>query len=129
MNRIRKPVFWVGSSRADLKAFPDDVKDLMGFALDLAQQGLKHVSATPLQGFGGAAVLEIKVNSAGSTYRSVYTIKFREALYVLSAFQKKSKSGISTPKFEIDLIRARLNRAEVHYEECNKEKEKIKYGK
>lgn len=94
----RDPLFWIGSSRKDLRAFPDDVKDVIGFALDQAQLGKKHVSAKPLKGFGGAGVLEIVEDHDTNTYRSVYTVKFKGAVYLLDAFQKKSKKGAETPQ-------------------------------
>jgi phage-related protein len=107
-----KPVVWIGSSRSDLASFPEDVKDAIGYALYVAQRGGKHADAKPLRGFGGAGVLEIVENRAGDTYRAVYTVRFAERLYVLHSFQKKSKTGIKTPKPEIELIKSRLKRAE-----------------
>lgn len=107
-----KPVFWIGSAKADLSAFPEEVKDSIGFALYVAQQGGKHASVKPLRGFGGAGVLEVVEDHDGDTYRAVYTVKFAGRVYVLHSFQKKSKSGIATPKAELDLIKARLKRAE-----------------
>ncbi len=107
-----KPVVWIGSTREDLSRFPEDVKDAIGYALYVAQQGGKHVDAKPLRGFGGAGVLEIIENHAGDTYRAVYMVRLPGLIYVLHVFQKKSKSGIKTPKSEIDLIKARLKRAE-----------------
>ncbi len=115
-----KPVHWVGSSREDLKSFPTEVKRDIGFALDTAQRGHKHPSAKPLQGFGGASVLEIVENHDGDTYRAVYTVRFAEAIYVLHCFQKKSKRGIKTPKKELDLIAARLKKAQEDYEQWRK---------
>jgi phage-related protein len=88
----------------------------MGFALWQAQNGDKHVNAKPLKGFGGAGVLEIVENAEGGTFRAVYTVKFTAAVYVLHAFQKKSKRGRKTPKHEVDLIQRRLKMAEEHYE-------------
>jgi len=107
-----RPIVWMGSSRAELSAFPAEVKDAIGYALYLAQQGEKHPDAKPLRGFGGAGVLEIVENYMGDTYRVVYTVRLKGRIYVLHAFQKKSKSGIGTPKSEIDLIKSRLRRAE-----------------
>lgn len=107
-----KPVVWIGNSRADLASFPEDVKDAMGYALYIAQRGGKHPDAKPLRGFGGAGLLEIVEDHAGATYRAVYTVRLAERIYVLHAFQKKSKTGIKTPKPEIALIRSRLKRAE-----------------
>jgi phage-related protein len=107
-----KPVVWIGSTRADLSRFPGEVKDAIGYALYVAQQGGKHVDAKPLRGFGSAGVLEIIENHAGDTYRAVYMVRLAGRIYVLHVFQKKSKTGIKTPKSEIDLIKARLKRAE-----------------
>lgn len=69
----------------------------------------------PLKGFGGASVMEIVAPHAGDTWRAVYTVRFRDALYVLHAFQKKSKTGTATPRKDIDLIRQRLADAEHDY--------------
>lgn len=112
-----KPLFWIASSRDDLRAFPEEVKDLMGFALYEAQLGGKHVDAKPLKGFGGAGVLEIVEDHTGDTYRAVYTVKFAGAVYVLDAFQKKSKKGAKTPKRDIDRIKGRLKAAEDHHKQ------------
>jgi|SRR6266851_1546752 len=121
--RTPKPLFWIGSSKKDLKAFPDTVQDSCGFALWLAQTGLKHTDAKPLRGFKGAGVLEIVEDHAGNTYRAVYTFRFTKAVYMLHAFQKKAKRGIQTPKQEIELIAKRLKLAEEHYEEWRREQE------
>ncbi len=107
-----KPVVWIGSAKADLRAFPEEVKDSIGFALYVAQQGGKHPDAKPLRGFSGAGVLEIIEEHYGDTYRAVYTVRLAGRVYVLHAFQKKSKTGIQTPKAEINLIKSRLKRAE-----------------
>ena len=107
----RKPLIWVGSSRADLSRFPAAVKVRMGFTLHLAQLGSRHPDAKPLKGFSGAGVLEIVSDHDGDTFRSVYTVRFERSVYVLHAFQKKSKRGIATPRKELDLIRQRLDRA------------------
>ncbi len=109
-----KPLQWVGSSKKDLLAMPNDVLDVFGFALHLAQTGKKHDQAKPLKGFGGAGVLEVVEDYMGDTYRAVYTVKIADAVYVLHCFQKKSKSGIETPKHEMDLIRDRLRAAQAH---------------
>jgi phage-related protein len=93
---------------------PNDVLDVFGFALHLAQTGKKHDQAKPLKGFGGAGVLEVVEDYMGDTYRAVYTVKIADAVYVLHCFQKKSKSGIETPKHEMDLIRDRLRTAQAH---------------
>jgi phage-related protein len=107
-----KPVVWIASSRTNLASFPEDVKDAIGYALYIAQRGGKHAGAKPLRGFGDAGILEIVEDHAGDTYRAVYTVRLAGRIYVLHVFQKKSKSGIRTPKSEIELIRSRLKRAE-----------------
>lgn len=111
--RDLRPLEWVGSSKADLKAFPAEVQGHVGFALYQAQTGLKHRDAKPLKGLG-AGVLEVVSHDDGNTYRSVYTVRFTAAVYVLHAFQKKSKKGISTPRQEIELIKRRLKAAVQH---------------
>jgi phage-related protein len=110
-----KPVLWIRSSYKDFRAFPDPVQDAMGYALYQAQIGEKNCSAKPLKGFGGAGVLEIVADHVGDTFRAVYTVKFATAIYVLHAFQKKSKSGIKTPTEDLELIRRRLKAAEADY--------------
>lgn len=112
-----KPVFWMASSRKDLKAFPKVVQSDVGYALFAAQRGEEYQSVKALKGFGGRSVLEIVAPHGGDTYRAVYTVKFEDAVYVLHAFQKKSTKGIATPQREIDLIRHRLADAEQHYRE------------
>ena len=110
-----KPVAWIGSSYKDFREFPDSVQDSMGYALYQAQIGLKHGSAKPLKGFGGAGVLEIVADHVGDTFRAVYTVKFVTAIYVLHAFQKKSKSGIKTTTEDMELIQRRLKAADTDY--------------
>jgi phage-related protein len=112
-----KPVEWIASSRDDLREFPQAVRRVMGQAIDDAEHGEEHPSAKALKGFGGRGVLEIVDDFDGDTYRAVYTVKFAGVIYVLHAFQKKSKKGIATPQRDIDLIKARLKRAEQHYKE------------
>lgn len=117
-----KPLFWVGSSRKDFGGFPEGVQDEMGYALYLAQAGKKHDHAKPLKGFGSAGVLEFFVAHHGDAYRTVYTVRFAAAVYILHAFQKKSKHGVATPQQEIDLVRTRLKDAQRHYESPEREK-------
>lgn len=112
-----KPLEWVGSSLEDLKEFPEEVKGEIGYALYLAQVGDKHPNTKPLKGFKGASVLEVVEYFDGDTYRAIYTVKLPKAVYVLHIFQKKSKHGIATPKQDIDLIEARLERAKQHYKQ------------
>lgn len=101
---VAKTVQWVGSSKADLKRFPDPVRRRMGFAIHLAQVGLRHRDAKPLKGFG-SGVLEIAARHDGDTFRAVYTVRI-EAVYILHAFQKKSARGVRTAKRELDLTPA-----------------------
>jgi phage-related protein len=103
-----KPLEWIASSRKDLKSLPDEVMDVFGYALYLAQTGSKHDQAKPLRGFGSAGVLEVVEDFRGNAYRAVYTVRLEERVFVLHVFQKKSKSGIETPKRDMDLIRDRL---------------------
>ena len=107
-----KPVTWVGTSLKDLREFPDAVQDHMGYALYVAQRGAKHQDAKVLTGFGGAGVVEIIRNHRGDTFRAVYTLRYAGGVYVLQAFQKKSKTGRETPRHDIELIRQRLRQAE-----------------
>jgi phage-related protein len=110
-----KQLVWVGSSRRDLREFPPAVRRTFGVALFAVQLGETPRDAKPLKGFGGAGVLELIEDHKGSTYRAVYTVRFATRIYVLHAFQKKSKRGIATPKREIELIRERLKWAERLY--------------
>lgn len=110
-----KPLDWVGSSKKDFLDFPEPVKDEMGNALGLAQFGGKHPRAKPWKGLG-PGVLEIVEDHDGDTFRAVYTISFKEVVYVLHAFQKKSPKGIKTAQTDIDLIERRLKAARQDYE-------------
>lgn len=110
-NAVPKPLFWVASSKKDLRAFPGVVKQVVGQALFDAQTGGKHPDAKPLKGFTGACVLEVVEDDNGNTYRTVYTVRFSGAVYVLHAFQKKSKRGVKTPSREIDKVKTRLKEA------------------
>ncbi|MDR5727303.1 MAG: type II toxin-antitoxin system RelE/ParE family toxin [Terriglobia bacterium] len=107
-----KPVEWIGSSYKDFIALPEAIQNMMGHALYLAQIGRVHRSAKPLKGFGGAGVVELVEDGQQGTHRAVYTVKFESAIYVLHAFQKKSKAGIKTPRGEIELVRRRLRIAQ-----------------
>ena len=110
-----KPVRWIGSSLRDLRSFPPPVRQEIGHALYTAQKGKVDEAAKPMKGFGG--VIEIVADHRGDTWRAVYTVRFEGAVYVLHAFQKKSKRGIATPKKELDLIHKRLADAQRDYRE------------
>ena len=92
-----------------MRGFPREVRRDIGPALYAGQQGEIDPAAKPLKGFGGTSVVEIVARHEGDTWRAVYTVRYAEAIYVLHAFQKKSKRGIATPKKELELIRRRLS--------------------
>ena len=112
MEEKPKPVIWVGSSRRDLKTFPKQVRSDIGQALYAAQMGETDPAAKPLKGFGGTKLMEIIDRYDRNTYRAVYTALFASVIYVLHAFQNKSKSGIATPQKDIELIHRRLAEAQ-----------------
>jgi phage-related protein len=112
MTPAMKPLIWIGSSKKDLLMLPDEVVDVFGYGLHLAQMGLKHPDAKPLSGFGSAGVLEIVEDWRGDAYRAVYTVRIKGAIYVLHVFQKKSRRGAATPNVDMELIRERLKKAE-----------------
>jgi phage-related protein len=107
MERMR-PVIWLGDSLANLKEFPDDVQKSIGDDLQVVQWGGTPVSAKHFKGIG-SGVYEIVENSDTNTYRAVYAVKLGKRVYVLHAFQKKSKTGIKTPQHDVELIRRRYN--------------------
>lgn len=102
---------WIGSSRNDMRDLPEAVKRAFGLSLYTVQCGEMPSSVKSLKGFSG--VLELKENDTAGTYRTVYAVKLSDAIYVLHVFQKKSKSGVSTPRPDMDVIRLRLKLAEV----------------
>jgi phage-related protein len=104
-----RPLVWRGSSKSDFVRFPAAAQREMGYALFLAQMGERHPTmAKTLKGFSGGTVVEIRESYNGSAYRAIYTVRYADAVYVLHAFQKKSKKGIATPKAELDLMERRL---------------------
>ena len=114
MNKMAQErlLVWVGGSKKDLMALPVAVRKFFGHALDFAQRREHHSAAKVMKGFGGGGVLEVVESDMGGTYRAVYTVKFEAAVFVLHCFQKKSKSGIATPKEDMEIIRSRLKMAE-----------------
>src|ERR1035437_469020 len=114
--RGEQPLYWVGSSKRDLLAFPEAVKDGIGTALSVAQFGGKHPAAKP-RSAEGPGVLEVMERHEGDTYRAVYTVRFSRAVYVLHCFQKKSHKGTQTPKPDVELVSQRLRLARQDYED------------
>jgi phage-related protein len=112
MDKILKPLYWLGDSLDRLRTFPKKVQRQVGGALQEAQLGGKHPDAKPLRGFGGAGVLEVVESHDGSTFRAAYTIRYTDVVYVLHVFQKRSHKGIATPLPDIQLIKQRLKQAE-----------------
>jgi phage-related protein len=117
-----KPVAWIGSTKEDLSALHEDVRDAVGQALFEAQKGGKHAHTKPLSGYGDAKVLEVVVDHDGDTFRAVYTVRWSDRIYVLHVFQKKSKSGVKTPKADMNLIDARLKRLTEQYAAAARQK-------
>jgi phage-related protein len=111
-DRAGREVVWIASSLDDTRAFPDSVRQDIGFALYEAQIGRRHPSSKVLSGFAGAGVLEVIADYSGDTFRCIYTVKFGEAIYVLHAFQKKSGRGVATQRRHVDVIRVRLKEAQ-----------------
>jgi len=110
-----RPLHWVGSSKKDVVAFPEDVVDNIGYALSVVQFGGYPASAKPWKGLG-PGVHEIVDDDESGTFRMVYTARYRKAVYVLHAFQKKSPSGVRTARTDIKLIEGRLKIARADYE-------------
>jgi phage-related protein len=116
---IVKDCYFVGPTKKVISGFPDEVKQGIGQALFEAQIGREAINVKALKGFGGRGVLEIVEDHDGDTYRAVYTLRFSTAVFVLHAFQKKSKSGIATPKHEIELITKRMKDAEIWHKQLD----------
>ena len=103
-----RPIIWAPQTLQELRNFPKMVKQEFGRALQFAQAGDKHPAAKPLKGFGGGGILEIVEDYDRGSYRAVYTVRFKQAVYVLHVFQKKSKKGIETARSDVNLIKERL---------------------
>lgn len=114
-----KEVIWIGTSKEDLKEFPQDVQRVMGYALHHAQEGSRANNTSILKGFGSANVIEIKDNSESGTYRTVYTVEKPEYVFVIHAFHKKSKEGKEVPKKDKDKIERRLKEVDALYKALN----------
>ena len=105
MNKMR-PLKWLGNSLDNLKDFPKDVQKDMGDDLQTVQWGGTPDNAKHFKGIG-AGVYELVQRHDKNAYRAIYAVKLGEKIYVLHAFQKKSKKGIKTPQSDVDLIRRR----------------------
>ncbi len=110
MKASEKPLFWLGSSYDDLVAMPDDVQDVFGYALDLAQKGLRHPKAKPFKIHGHSGVVEVVESFDGNAYRAIYTVHYEDAIYVVHCFQKKSTIGIKTSQKDVNIVIERLKR-------------------
>ena len=113
---MEKPIFWMGQSYEELCSMPEDVQDELGYALGVAQLGGIAASAKPMKG-NLREVMEVVSDDDGNTYRAMYTVRLKGRIYVLDAFQKKAKSGIATPKADLERILQRLKDAKQHYKE------------
>ena len=102
-----KELVWLGDAREQVRTFPLGVRDEVGYALYLAQSGGKHRNAKPLHGLG-SGVMEIRSVETSGAYRVVYVASWRDRVFVVHAFQKKSTVGIATPRRELELVRRRL---------------------
>ena len=117
MTEDKRPAVWLGSTKKDIGKLPSDVKDVFVQGLYEASLGEEPYGSKTLKGFGGRSVIELREDHKGDTFRAVYTVKFKKALYVLHVFQKKSKKGIATPKKDMALVEKRLKDAAFHYKE------------
>jgi phage-related protein len=110
INNPLRDIIWMGDSLKNIRSFPEDVRASIGYALQLVQSGETPINAKPFKGVGGG-VYEIIKRYDTDTYRAVYAVKIDEKIYVLHAFQKKSKQGIKTPQVDIGLIKQRYKDA------------------
>ncbi len=107
---VLRPLVWLGTSLRNLRAFPDEAKKIIGDELQLIQFGGMPKDAKPFKGVG-SGVFEIALRHDGEAYRTVLAVQLGRHIYVLHAFQKKSKKGIATPKPDVDLIKQRYKEA------------------
>lgn len=112
-----KALIWLGSSKKDFMEFPDEIRKEMGHCLYVAQTGDKPRQSKVLKGFGNASISEVIAKDAHGTYRTMYTVQMEKAVFVLHAFQKKSKTGIKTPKEDMRLVEQRLQVVQTAYRE------------
>ena len=107
--RNTRPISWIKAARRDFEGFPEDVQGEILSALTIAAEGSKSDKAKPFKGVDGG-VFEIALRHRGDAFRVIYAVKIAADIWVIHAFQKKSKTGIKTPQMEVDLIRERLKR-------------------
>lgn len=111
---VRRPLVWEGSAKRDFKQFPVAVQKDMGVALFVVQLGGTPSSAKPWRGLG-SGIYELVEDHRGNAYRAVFMVRIGERVHVLHAFQKKSKSGIKTPREDVELVEARLKSVLEYY--------------
>jgi phage-related protein len=107
MLKASRPVFWVKAARKTFERFPAGARERIAQALDIAAEGRMATIAKPMKGLG-SGVFEVALKYRSDAYRVVYAVQIGEALWVVHSFQKKSTTGIKTPKAEVDIIRSRL---------------------
>ena len=105
-----RPVVWLGNSKKNIQRFPPEVQKLIGDELQLIQLGDMPKDAKPFKGVG-SGVFEIALQYDQEAYRCVQAVQLGRKIYVLHAFQKKSKKGIATPQKDVDLIKKRYKEA------------------
>ncbi len=108
-----REVEWFKNALKEFEKFPIEVKRKILGDLTLAAEGEKGEISKPLKGLG-ASVFEIALKYRKDAYRTVYAVRIEEKIWVVHAFKKKSKTGIKTPKKEIDLIKARIKFLKEH---------------
>jgi phage-related protein len=109
MTRNTRPISWIHPARRDFEKFPDEARNRALVALTVVAEGGKPDIAKPLSGFG-SGVWELAIRARGDAWRVIFALQVDENIWVVHAFQKKSKRGIATPKMELDLVKERLKR-------------------
>jgi phage-related protein len=107
MVRDTRPIAWISGALRDFGKFPEEARTICLGALTVAAEGGKADISKPMHGFG-SGVLEIALPYRGNAFRVVYALQFAEKIWVIHAFQKKSSTGIKTPKRELEVLKARL---------------------
>lgn len=107
--RKTRPISWIKAAQKDFRKFPQEAQDIILDALTIAAEGAKSSLAKPFKGVE-SGVFEIALPFKGDAYRTIYAVQLGESIWVIHAFQKKSKTGIKTPKQDIEIIKRRLKR-------------------